>query len=179
MTSNDPLLQPYRLKHLTLKNRVMSTSHEPAYSQDGMPKERYRLYHAEKAKGGMALTMTAGSAIVSPDSPAAFGNLHAYRDEIVPWLKRLVDDCHAYGTAVMIQISHLGRRTNWNKADWLPVLAPSPLREPAHRTFPKTAEDWDIDRIVADYASAAQRMQSAGVDGIELEAYGHLMDGFW
>ena len=44
-----------------------------------MPKERYRLYHVEKAKGGMALTMTAGSAIVSRDSPAAFGNLHAYR----------------------------------------------------------------------------------------------------
>ncbi len=41
-----------------------------------MPKERYRLYHAEKARGGMALTMTAGSAIVSRDSPAAFGNLH-------------------------------------------------------------------------------------------------------
>ena len=77
--ANDPLLQPYQLKHLTLKNRVMSTSHEPAYSEDGMPKERYRLYHAEKAKGGMALTMTAGSAIVSRDSPAAFGNLHAYR----------------------------------------------------------------------------------------------------
>ena len=87
MTSNDPLLQPYQLKHLTLKNRVMSTSHEPAYSEDGMPKERYRLYHAEKAKGGMALTMTAGSAIVSRDSPAAFGNLHVYDDRIVPWLK--------------------------------------------------------------------------------------------
>ena len=38
--ANDPLLRPYRLKHLTLKNRVMSTSHEPAYSEDGMPKER-------------------------------------------------------------------------------------------------------------------------------------------
>ncbi len=176
---NDPLLQPYQLKHLQLKNRVMTTAHEPAYSEDGLPKDRYRLYHLERAKGGVALTMTAGSAIVSPDSPAAFGNLHAYRDEIVPWLKRLTDDCHEHGAAVMIQISHLGRRTNWNKADWLPVLAPSPLREPAHRTFPKTAEDWDIDRIVADYATAAQRMQAAGVDGIELEAYGHLMDGFW
>lgn len=177
--SNDPLLQPYRLKHLTLRNRVMTTAHEPAYSEDGLPKDRYRLYHVERAKGGVALTMTAGSAIVSSDSPAAFGNLHAYRDEIVPWLRRLTDDCHEHGAAVMIQISHLGRRTNWNKADWLPVLAPSPIREPAHRSFPKTAEDWDIERIVADYAAAAQRMLAAGVDGIELEAYGHLMDGFW
>ncbi|MFN0264344.1 NAD(P)-binding protein [Tepidamorphus sp. 3E244] len=184
MTSNiqstrDPLLQPYTLKYLTLRNRIMSTAHEPAYSVDGMPKERYRLYHAEKAKGGIALTMTAGSAIVSPDSPAAFGNLHAYDDAIVPWMRELTDACHEHGAAVMIQITHLGRRTNWNKADWLPVLAPSPVREPAHRAFPKEAEDWDIARIIRDYAAAAQRMQAGGMDGIEIEAYGHLLDGFW
>ena len=175
----DPLLTPYRLKHLHLRNRLMSTAHEPAYSEDGMPKDRYRLYHLEKAKGGIALTMTAGSAVVSPDSPPAFGNLLAWRDEIVPWLARLAEDCHAHGTAVMIQLTHLGRRTGWNTGDWLPVLAPSPVREPAHRAFPKTAEDWDIARIIADYATAAQRMQAAGLDGIEIEAYGHLMDGFW
>jgi hypothetical protein len=73
--SKDPLLQPYRLKHLSLRNRMMTTSHEPAYSEDGMPKDRYRLYHVERAKGGIALTMTAGSAVVSPDSPPVFGNL--------------------------------------------------------------------------------------------------------
>jgi 2,4-dienoyl-CoA reductase-like NADH-dependent reductase (Old Yellow Enzyme family)/thioredoxin reductase len=177
--SKDPLLQPYTLKHLTLKNRIMSTSHEPAYSEDGMPKDRYRLYHLEKAKGGMALTMTAGSAIVSEDSPPAFGNLYAYSDEIVPWLKKIADDCHEHDCAVMIQLTHLGRRTGWNKGDWLPVLSASPVREPAHRAFPKEIEDWDIERIVADYAVAAQRMQAAGLDGIEIEAYGHLMDGFW
>jgi len=177
--ANDPLLQPYRLKHLTLRNRLMSTGHEPNYHEDGMPKERYRLYHVEKAKGGIALTMTAGSAIVSRDSPPAFGNLHAYRDEIVPWLKELTDECHEHGSGVMIQLTHLGRRTNWNKADWLPVLAPSPVREPAHRAFPKEMEDWDIERIIADYAAAAQRMQAAGLDGFEFECYGHLMDQFW
>jgi len=179
MASTDPLLQPFQLKHLTLKNRIMSTAHEPAYSEDGMPKDRYRLYHLEKAKGGIAMTMTAGSAITAEDSPAPFGNLHAYKDEIVPWLSRLADDCHAEGCAVMIQLTHLGRRTNWNKADWLPVLAPSPVREPAHRSFPKQAEDWDLDRIVTGYAESAQRMQAAGLDGIELEAYGHLLDQFW
>jgi 2,4-dienoyl-CoA reductase-like NADH-dependent reductase (Old Yellow Enzyme family)/thioredoxin reductase len=178
-SSKDPLLQPFQLKHLTLKNRIMSTAHEPAYSEGGMPTERYRLYHVEKAKGGIALTMTAGSASVSRDSPPAFGNLLAWKDEIVPHLKRLTDDCHEHGCAVMIQLTHLGRRTNWNKGDWLPVLAPSPIREPAHRHFPKEIEDWDIERIIADYATAAARMQDAGLDGIEFEAYGHLMDSFW
>jgi 2,4-dienoyl-CoA reductase-like NADH-dependent reductase (Old Yellow Enzyme family) len=177
--SNDPLLQPYKLKHLTLKNRIMSTAHEPNYAENGMPTDRYRLYHVEKAKGGIALTMTAGSAVVSRDSPPVFGNLLAYKDEIVPWLKKLADECHDHGAAVMIQLTHLGRRTVWNKADWLPVIAPSALREPAHRAFPKEMEDWDIDRVVADYADAAERMAAAGLDGFEIECYGHLMDGFW
>ena len=177
--ADDPLLTPFSIRHLTLKNRLMSTAHEPAYSEDGLPKARYRRYHAEKARGGIALTMTAGSAVVSADSPPAFGNLHAYRDEIVPWLAELAEDCHEHGCAVMIQLTHLGRRTSWNTGDWLPVVSASPLRESAHRAFPKAAEDWDIERIVQDYADAAARMQAAGLDGIEIEAYGHLLDAFW
>ena len=146
--SDDPLLQPFTLKHLTLRNRVFSSSHEPAYSENGMPKERYRLYHVEKAKGGIGLTMTAGSAVVAEDSPPAFGNLHAYDDAIVPWIRQMTDEVHEHGAACMIQLTHLGRRTGWDHDDWLPVVAPSPLREPAHRAHPKEAEEWDIDRIV-------------------------------
>ena len=43
MATKDPLLEPFRLKHLTLRNRFMSTAHEPSYTEDGMPKARYRL----------------------------------------------------------------------------------------------------------------------------------------
>jgi 2,4-dienoyl-CoA reductase-like NADH-dependent reductase (Old Yellow Enzyme family)/thioredoxin reductase len=176
--SDDPLLQPFQLKHLTLKNRVMSSSHEPAYSEDGMPKERYAAYHAEKARGGMALTMTAGSAVVSPDSPPAFGNLLAYKDEIVPWIERLTDAVHEHDCACMIQITHLGRRAGWGQDDWLPIVAPSRLREPAHRGHPKAAEASDIERIITHYADAAERMKAGGMDGIEIESYGHLFDQF-
>lgn len=174
----DPLLQPFDLGPLHLRNRVVSTSHEPAYGHDGMPKERYRLYHREKAKGGVALTMIGGSAIIAPDSPPAFGNLHLYKDEIVPWFRELADDVHEHGAAVMIQVTHLGRRTSNYTGDWLPTVAASPVREPAHRAFPKEAEEWDLDRIVDDYVSAALRCQAGGLDGIELQAYGHLLDGF-
>jgi len=177
--SSDPLLQPFTLKHLTLRNRILTTAHEPAYPEDGMPKERYRAYHAERAKGGVALTMTAGSASVSRDSPPVFNNLLAYKDEVVPWLKDLADACHEHGAAVMIQLTHLGRRTRWDKADWLPIVSASHSREASHRAFPKKLEDWDIARIVKDYADAAERMRAAGLDGIELEAYGHLLEQFW
>ncbi|MEH6579708.1 MAG: NADH:flavin oxidoreductase [Amphritea sp.] len=179
MNSKDPLLQPYQLKHLTLKNRIMTTSHEPAYPEDGMPKERYRAYHEERAKAGVALTMTAGSATVSRDSPPVFNNILAYKDEVVPWLKDVADSCHEHGAAVMIQLTHLGRRTGWSKGDWLPVVSSSHHREASHRAFPKKMEDWDFERIIRDYADAAERMKAAGLDGIELQAYGHLMDQTW
>lgn len=179
MASNDPLLQPFQLKHLTLRNRIISTSHEPAYTEDGLPKERYRLYHEEKAKGGIALTMIGGSSIVSPDSPPSFGNLHIYKDEIVPWFRALSAAVHAHGAALMCQITHLGRRTYWNTGDWLPVVSASPIREPAHRAFPKEAEDFDIARIVGSYGQAARRCRDGGLDGIEIEAYGHFLDSFW
>ncbi|MDG1280671.1 MAG: NADH:flavin oxidoreductase [Pseudorhodobacter sp.] len=177
--SNDPLLQPYQLKHLTLKNRIMTTSHEPAYPEDGMPKDRYRAYHVTRAKAGVAMTMTAGSAAVSRNSPPVFNNILAYKDEVVPWMKKLADECHDHDCAVMIQLTHLGRRTHWNKGDWLPAVSPSHAREAAHRAFPKKLEDWDISRIITDYADAAERMYEAGLDGIELQSYGHLMDQFW
>ncbi|WP_287124752.1 NADH:flavin oxidoreductase [Chromohalobacter sp.] len=176
---NDPLLQPLQLKHLTLKNRVMLTSHEPAYPEDGMPKELYRAYHVERAKAGVALTMTAGSAAVSRDSPPVFNNILAYKDEVVPWMRDLTDACHEHGTAVMIQLTHLGRRTRWDKGDWLPVISASHHREASHRAYPKKAELWDIERLIKDYTDAAERMYAAGLDGLEIQAYGHLMDQFW
>lgn len=176
--SNDPLLQPFQLKHLTLRNRIIVTSHEPAYPEDGMPKDRYRAYTVERAKGGVALTMTAGSAAVSKDSPPVFNNLLAYKDEIVPWIRQMTDAVHEEGAAIMIQLTHLGRRTRWDKGDWLPVVAPSHHREAAHRAFPKKLEDWDIERIIKDFADAAERMKAGGMDGVELEAYGHLIDQF-
>ena len=175
---NDPLLQPYQLKHLTLRNRIIVTAHEPAYPEDGMPKERYRAYTVERARGGVAMTMTAGSAAVSKDSPPVFNNLLAYKDEIVPWIRGMTDAVHEEGAAIMIQLTHLGRRTRWDKGDWLPVVAPSHHREAAHRAFPKKIEDWDIDRIIKDFADAAERMKAGGMDGVELEAYGHLIDQF-
>ncbi len=179
MTQTDPLLQPFQLKHLTLKNRIISTSHEPAYAEDALPKLRYQLYHEEKAKGGIALTMFGGSSNVAPDSPAAFGQIYVGNDDVIPYFQQMADRIHPYGTAVMCQITHMGWRTFWNTEHWLPTISPSCVREPAHRSFPKEMEIADIKRVVKAYGAAAKRCRQGGLDGVEIEAYGHLLDSFW
>eukprot|EP00756_Hemistasia_phaeocysticola_P024385 Hpha_TRINITY_DN15947_c0_g8::TRINITY_DN15947_c0_g8_i2::g.74981::m.74981 len=175
----DPILEPFKLRHLHLRNRVMSTSHAPAYVVDGFPQERYRRYHEEKAKGGMALTMFGGSSTVSPDSPSVFGQIKLDVDAVIPHLQKLSEAVHAHGAATMCQISHMGRRTAWDVADWLPPVSPSRTREPAHRSFTKEMEVSDIRRIVRDFGRAAKRLKDGGIDGVELSAAGHLLDTFW
>jgi 2,4-dienoyl-CoA reductase-like NADH-dependent reductase (Old Yellow Enzyme family) len=172
------LLTPFTMKSLTLRNRIVSTSHEPAYSEDGLPKDRYRAYHVEKAKGGVGLTMIGGSAMVSRGSTPAFGNLQLWKDESVPWLRRLVDEVHDQGAAVMIQLTHLGHRTSSTTHDWLPAVSASGVREPAHRTYAKQAEAWDLEQVQADFVLATQRCLEAGLDGVELMLYGHFLDAF-
>jgi 2,4-dienoyl-CoA reductase-like NADH-dependent reductase (Old Yellow Enzyme family) len=92
----DILLEPFQLKHLTLKNRILSTPHEPAYSEEGMPKERYQLYHEAKAKGGLAMTMFGGSASIAADSPSVFGQLNLATDDIIPYFHEISDRNHKY-----------------------------------------------------------------------------------
>ena len=178
MKKPDPLLQPFQLKTLTLRNRIVSTPHSPAYAEDGMPGERYQRYHEEKAKGGIGMTMFGGSSCVGPDSPSVFGQLNVGTDEIIPYLSRLAERVHQHGAKTICQISHLGRRTTWNNGDWLPVVAPSRVREPAHRGFPKEMEHSDIKRIVGYYAAAARRCKDAGLDGVEVMQNGHLPGQF-
>lgn len=174
----DPLFEPFQLGALTLRNRIVSVAHEPAYTEGGMPRDRYRLYHREKARGGIGMTMIGGSAVVSKDSPAAFGNIDMSTDEVVPWLRALSDDVHAEGAAVMIQLTHLGWRSTNFQADWLPLISPSRTRETAHRSFTKAMESFDMDRVVADFAAAARRAADGGLDGLEIMHWGHLLDMF-
>lgn len=177
--TKDPLLQPFQLRHLLIRNRIISTAHEPAYSEDALPKLRYQLYHEEKAKGGIGMTMFGGSTLVDRDSPPAFGNLYAGSDEIVPYFHKLAERVHKHNCVLMCQITHLGRRTSPYVNDWLPTIAASCVREAAHRSFPKVMEQEDMVRVAKAYGAAARRCLEGNIDGVEIEGYGHLLDGFW
>ena len=173
------LLKPFRIRHATFKNRLMSTSHAPGYVEDRHPKQRYQLYHEEKAKGGLALTMFGGSSNIAPDSPSAFGQIYIGDDSIIPVLQAFSARIHRHGCAIMCQITHMGHRTLWDVEDWLPPVAPSVVREPAHRSFPKEMDRDDIRRVVRAFGDAALRCKQGGLDGAELLAYGHLIHQFW
>ena len=88
--TRDPLLQPFRIKSLVLKNRIMSTSHASGLEDGGLPTEPYQLYHEEKAKGGIALTMFGGSSNVDVDSPNIFRQLNVGTDAIIPYFQQLL-----------------------------------------------------------------------------------------
>ncbi|MEM7531195.1 MAG: FAD-dependent oxidoreductase [Chloroflexota bacterium] len=179
MTDYSKLLTPFQLKHLTLKNRIMSSAHAPAYALDGMPQEQYQLYHEEKAKGGIALTMFGGSSTISPDCPASFGQLSVGEARIVPYFQQFSERIHRHGAKLMCQISHMGRRTRWDSGHWLPPVSASNRREPEHRSFPKPMEEWDFPRILDDYAKAALHCKEGHLDGVEVSGSGsHLISQF-
>ena len=181
MSQYAALLKPLTLKGVTFRNRIMSTAHTSGAGEDGKPKLRYQLYHEEKAKGGVALTMIGGSTAVAPDTPGAdMLHLDASTDDIIPYYQEISARIKKHGAAIFAQLAHMGRRANWDNDRWLWPISPSRVREPAHRSFPKEMEDWDFARIVRAFASAAARVKQGGIDGLELSAtHGHLIDQFW
>lgn len=177
-SSSDPLLQPLTIKHLTLRNRVLSTSHASRLTQDEFPQEVYQRYHEEKARGGIALTMFGGSSNVSLDSPNTFQQINLSTDEVVPHLRQFSDRIHAHGAALMCQITHMGRRGDAYAEPWLPMIAPSAVREVLHRAIPQAMHQADFERVRRDFGRAARRCRDGGLDGLETHAGGHLLGQF-
>jgi 2,4-dienoyl-CoA reductase-like NADH-dependent reductase (Old Yellow Enzyme family) len=134
-----------------LRNLLMSTAHDPAYTDEPMPKTRYRLCPVEKARGGIALTMIGGSPVIAPDGPQAFGNILIYNDECVWWRKELADNVHEEGGR--------GERAGLSR-------------------LPQTDRGLALARVIVAYADAVERVKPGGLDGVEFECYGHLIDQF-
>ncbi|WP_211474155.1 NADH:flavin oxidoreductase [Collimonas humicola] len=176
------LFSPLTLNQVTLRNRVVSTAHAEVYAEaGGLPGERYIRYYEEKAKGGLGLAICGGSSTVSIDSPQGWWkSVNLTTDKVIEPLSRLAEAMHRHGAKIMIQATHMGRRTAWHGENWPHLVSPSGIREPVHRGNAKIIEIEEIRRIVADFAAAAKRVQQAGMDGIEISAaHQQLIDQFW
>jgi dimethylglycine catabolism A len=159
---------------------VLSTSHAPGYASGGRVTERYVRYHEEKAKGGIGLTQFGGATATSVENSIDYGQLNGSTDAIIDDYKRMAAAIHRHGATCMVQIRHGGRRERWDIANWLPAFAPSPMREPVHRSFPVEMDGHDLHRVRDDYARAAWRAKEGGLDGVEISfANQTLLDQFW
>lgn len=176
---HDPLLAPLKIRGMHIRNRIVSTAHSIGMEIGGMPTEAFELYHIEKAKGGVGLTIFGGSSNIAPDSPNIFAGLDVGTDRIVPHFQRFSQRLKSHGAAVMCQITHLGRRGVAIADRWLPTIAPSIVREPQHRSFPKEMDLDDIRRVVKAYGEAAARCEKGGLDGIEIVGASHLIGQFF
>jgi len=176
------LFSPMTLNKLVLRNRIVSTAHAEVYAgEGGLPGERYIRYYEEKAKGGLGLAICGGSSPVSINSPQGWWkSVNLATDAVIDPLSRLAEAMHRHGAKIMIQATHMGRRSAWHGEHWPHLVSPSGIREPVHRGNAKTIEIEEIRRIVRDFAKAATRIQQAGMDGMEVSAaHQHLIDQFW
>jgi dimethylglycine catabolism A len=176
------LFSPFTLNKLTLRNRVVSTAHAEVYAEEGgFPGERYIRYYEEKAKGGLALAICGGSSPVSLDSPQGWWrSVNLTTDKVIEPLGRLAEAMHRHGAKIMIQATHMGRRSSYYGERWPHLVSPSGIREPVHRGNAKIIEKHEVRRIIGDFATAARRVQRSGLDGIEISAaHQHLIDQFW
>ncbi|WP_024302097.1 NADH:flavin oxidoreductase [Pseudogulbenkiania sp. MAI-1] len=176
------LFEPITLNKLTIRNRIVSTAHAEVYAEPGgLPGERYIRYYEEKAKGGLGLAICGGSSPVSIDSPQSWWkSVNLSTDRIIDPLARLAEAMHRHGAKIMIQATHMGRRSSYYGEHWPHLVSPSGIREPVHRGNAKIIEQHEIKRIIADFAQAARRIKASGLDGMEVSAaHQHLIDQFW
>ena len=176
------LFTPITLNKLVLPNRIYSTAHAEVYAEaGGLPGERYIKYYEEKAKGGLGMAICGGSSPVSIDVPqGAWRPVNLTTDRVIEPLARLAEAMHRHGSKIMIQATHMGRRSAFAGDPWPHLVSPSGVREMMHRGNAKIIEIEEMRRIVQDFAAAAKRVQDAGMDGIEISAaHQHLIDQFW
>ncbi len=176
------VFSPLKLNKLTLPNRIYSTGHAEVYAEPGgLPGDRYIRYYEEKAKGGLGMAVCGGSSPVSIDQPqGGWRPVNLTTDKVIEPLARLAETVHRHGMKIMIQATHMGRRSAYQGDPWPHLVSPSGIREPVHRGNAKAIEIEEIQRIIGDFAKAAARVQKSGFDGIEISAaHQQLIDQFW
>ena len=113
MSALDPLFAPIAIRHLTIRNRFLSTSHAPGYAVQGDITDRYVAYEAEKAKGGVGLVQFGGATAVSVENSFHYGQINGATDRVIPQYRRMAAAIHAHGAKCTVQLTHGGRRERW------------------------------------------------------------------
>jgi anthraniloyl-CoA monooxygenase len=197
-----PMFTPFRLRGLTLRNRVVVSPMDMYAARDGLPGDFHLVHLGARALGGAGLVMTE-MVCVSPRGRITPGCTGLWNDRQEAAWRRITDFVHQQdgmrgagpggpvtGTAVGLQLGHSGRkgstRLMWDGIDqplpdgnW-PLVAPSPLpyREGVNQ-IPHALTAAELAEIRDQFAAAAERGARAGFDLLELHcAHGYLLSSF-
>jgi 2,4-dienoyl-CoA reductase-like NADH-dependent reductase (Old Yellow Enzyme family) len=175
MTAFPHLFQPLRIRGCTLKNRIMSTGHDTTLPVDGTVNAALVAYQEARARGGVGLIVLQVSGV---HETARYTNhvLMATDDSAIAGYRSVAEAVHRFGTVLFGQLFHPGREIAEADGGLLSVAyAPSSVPNERFRVMPRALKTVMIDAIVRGYGDAARRMQSAGLDGVEIVAsHGYL-----
>ncbi|MEU9396702.1 bifunctional salicylyl-CoA 5-hydroxylase/oxidoreductase [Streptomyces sp. NPDC048324] len=185
-----PMFTPFRLRGLTLRNRVVVSPMDMYSAVDGVPGDFHLVHLGARALGGAGLVMTE-MVCVSAEGRITPGCTGLYTGEQADFWRRITDFVHAQapGTAIGVQLGHSGRkgstRLMWEGMDeplpegnW-PLVAASPLSYKPAGQVPGELTPAQLADLREQFTSAARRAADAGFDLLELHcAHGYLLSGF-
>ncbi len=190
-----PMFTPFRLRGVTIPNRVVVSPMAQYSCRDGTPDDFYLVHLGSRAHGGAGLVFTEMTC-PSPDARITHGCAGMYKAEHRDAWKRIVDYVHARTPAkIGLQLGHAGPKgathRPWEggggdepiprdgpEPAW-PLIAPSPVAYGARNQLPRAMTRDDMDRVKADFVRAARWGAQCGFDWLELHcAHGYLMAAF-
>lgn len=185
-----PMFTPFRLRGLTLRNRVVVSPMDMYSATDGVPGDFHLVHLGARALGGAGLVMTE-MVCVSEEGRITPGCTGLYTGRQGEAWRRITDFVHtrAPGTAIGVQLGHAGRKGStklmWEGIDeplpegnW-PLVAASPLPYKPGSQTPRQLSRAQLTDIREQFTAAAWRATRAGFDLLELHcAHGYLLSGF-
>jgi anthraniloyl-CoA monooxygenase len=184
-----PMFAPFKLRDMTLKNRVVVSPMAQYKAVDGCPTDWHLVHYAERAKGGAGLVFIEMTC-VSPEGRITPSCTGMYTPEHEAAWKRIVDFVHAETQAkICCQLGHSGGKGStqlgWEEMDaplrdgnWR-LLAASDVQWSPRNQRPKAMDREDMDLVRDQFVSAARMADRAGFDMLELHcAHGYLLSSF-
>jgi 2,4-dienoyl-CoA reductase-like NADH-dependent reductase (Old Yellow Enzyme family)/thioredoxin reductase len=175
MTAFTHLFEPLRIRGCTLNNRIMSSGHDTTLPVDGTVNAALVAYQEARARGGVGLIVLQVSGV---HETARYTNhvLMATDDSSIAGYRSVAEAVHRHGTVLFGQLFHPGREIAEADGGLLSVAyAPSSVPNERFHVMPRPLKRAMIDAIVHGYGDAARRMQTAGLDGVEIVAsHGYL-----
>ena len=174
------LFEPYKLKNITLRNRVAMAPMTRSQSPGGIPTNDVVEYYKRRAKGEVGLIITEGVE-VSHKASSAYPNVPRLdSDKARDGWKKVVNGIKENNGHVVAQLWHCGgfRKLGMSPNPEVPGHTASGLIRPGKRVA-HAMTTIDIEETVSAYAGDAKICEEIGFDGVEIHgAHGYLIDNF-